>query len=178
MATYSMRPKEKGLRFFSQPTGICGTSKTSARGTSQSSYSERQAGRVFSARSLPWFTPSIAPCPGAMWKSAFLLPANQLKRRKPGPCYSISPSRKANVIRTQKMTMTRRMVSRSRLSTPASIRPRVSLCERRRALGDHLVDNVDHEGGVEQERLHHNHRGGAFDKATDHPHLFQPRVAQ
>jgi hypothetical protein len=35
------------------------------------------------------------------------------------PLYESNPSRKANVIRTQKITIARRMVSRSRLSIPA-----------------------------------------------------------
>jgi hypothetical protein len=77
MANCSTQPKEKGSRFFLQPIGIYVTNKTSELGASQSSYSQRQAGRVFSARSLPWFAPSIAPCHGAMWRSACPPPANR-----------------------------------------------------------------------------------------------------
>src|SRR5215218_11038978 len=46
------------------------------------------------------------------------------------------------------------MVSQSRLSTPARPSRRRSsyLRQRRRSLGDHLEDDVEHEGGVDQKR--------------------------
>src|SRR5215218_4877333 len=64
------------------------------------------------------------------------------------------------VIRTQKITRPKRMVSRSRLSTPATpFRQRPAyLRQRPRSRSHHLVDYVDHEGGVEQKRQDHAHQ--------------------
>src|SRR5215208_3967071 len=67
------------------------------------------------------------------------------------------------VSRTQKITRPRRMVSRSRLNTPATpslqTRPDPSYvrlsCKYRRSLGEQQVEYVDHEGGVHQKRQDH-----------------------
>src|SRR5215212_12144149 len=56
------------------------------------------------------------------------------------------------VIRTQKITRPKRMVSRSRLSTPATPSSHATMLHlyQRRTARDQQVDYVDHEGGVEQ----------------------------
>src|SRR5215211_1688144 len=65
------------------------------------------------------------------------------------------------VINTQKITMASRMVSRSRLSTPATPSPQaltLPTSERRRSRGHQQVDYVEREGGVEQKRQAHPHQ--------------------
>jgi hypothetical protein len=62
------------------------------------------------------------------------------------------------VIRTQKITRPKRMVSRSRLSTPTTPSRHATMLhasERRRSCSQQQVGYVDHEGGVEQERYDH-----------------------
>src|SRR5215204_3541481 len=67
------------------------------------------------------------------------------------------------VSRTQKITRPRRMVSRSRLNTPATPSPQTGpdpsyvrlSCKYRRSLGDKPVEDVEHEGGVHQKRQDH-----------------------
>src|SRR5215212_10678797 len=57
--------------------------------------------------------------------------------------------------------MARRMVSRSRLSTPATPSRQALILptsERRRPLGHQQVDYVEREGGVEQKRQSHPHQ--------------------
>src|SRR5215218_9512768 len=64
------------------------------------------------------------------------------------------------VIRTQKIARPKRMVSQSRLSTPAtpSRQPSACLRQRRRSRSHHLVDYEGHEGGVDQKRHDHPHQ--------------------
>src|SRR5215213_8988600 len=67
------------------------------------------------------------------------------------------------VSRTQKITRPKRMVSRSRLNTPATPSPQTGSdpsyvrlsCKYRRSLGEQQVEYVDHEGGVQQKRQDH-----------------------
>src|SRR5829696_2468796 len=63
------------------------------------------------------------------------------------------------VIRTQKITKPKRMVSRSRLSTPATPSSHATMLHtsERRSPRDQQVGYVDHEGGVEQKRQDHAH---------------------
>src|SRR5215208_33825 len=67
------------------------------------------------------------------------------------------------VSRMEKITRPKRMVSRSRLNTPATPSPQTGpdpsyvrlSCKCRRSLGDKQVEYVDHEGGVHQKRQDH-----------------------
>src|SRR5829696_8699763 len=70
------------------------------------------------------------------------------------------------VSRTQKITRPKRMVSRSRLNTPATPSPQTGSdpsyvrlsCKCRRSLGEQQVEYVDHEDGVHQKRHGHPHQ--------------------
>src|SRR5215211_8024512 len=71
------------------------------------------------------------------------------------------------VIRTQKITRPRRMLSRSRLNTPATpsrqglILPTPLTASQRTRVGHQQVEYVDHEGGVHQKRHDHAYKAPA-----------------